>query len=68
VLLLPLAGCGSLQARAEDVAEDVADRFNAALAASDWATGCRPRRRRPSWSAAGCTPVTGRPYECRLNG
>ena len=119
VLLLPLAGCGSLQAPAEHVA----DRFNAALAASDWATGCRllaPQTKaeleqsagtacpaalageglpnagaaeafdgfgrmaqvryrrdtvflaelRSGWkvTAAGCTPVTGRPYDCRLNG
>jgi hypothetical protein len=119
VLLVPLAGCGSLQAPAESVA----DRFGAALAASDWSAGCAllaPRTRslleqsagtacpaalagenlpdagpaeafdgfgtmarvryqrdtvfltefRSGWKvmAAGCTPVPGRPYACRLEG
>ena len=119
VLLFPLAGCGSLQAPAEEVA----DRFGAALTASDWTAGCRllaPQTKaeleqsagtacpaalagedlpdagpaeafdgfgtmarvryqrdtvflaefRGGWKvmAAGCTPVRGRPYDCRVEG
>jgi len=119
VLLLALSGCSSLQAPARDVA----DRFSAAVAASDWAAGCgllAPQTKAEleksagtacptaladedlpdagpleelagfgtmaqvrfagdtvfvaqfpgGWKvmAAGCAPVSGHPYDCRLKG
>ena len=85
--MFPLAGCGSLQAPAEEVA----DRFFAALAGEDlpdagpaeafdgFGTMARVRYQRDTvflaefrrgWKvmAAGCTPVPGRPYDCRVEG